>query len=76
MKAKLAILAFGALALMVNGANSQHRTSGQTGIGLSHGQAYGYAPREGPQYQSSVIYKSYPRGTRSYPYILDSNPDR
>jgi hypothetical protein len=76
MKAKLAIIAFGALVLMVNGANAQHRTNGQTSGGLSHGQAYGYAPREGSQYQSGVIYKSYPRGTQSYPYILDSNPDR
>jgi hypothetical protein len=79
MKSKLAILAFGALVLMVNGAYAQHRTSGQTSVGLSRtfGQAYGYAPREAPQYQSSGgIYKSYSRGMQSYPYIFDSNPDR
>jgi|HubBroStandDraft_1064217.scaffolds.fasta_scaffold1384001_1 hypothetical protein len=79
MKAKLAIIAFGALVLMVNGANAQHRTSSQTNVPLSRtfGQAYGYAPREAPQYQSSGgIYKLYSRGIQSYPYIQDSNPDR
>jgi hypothetical protein len=80
MKAKLVIIAFGALVLMANGANAQHRTSSQTNVRhLSHtfGQAYGYAPREAPKYQSSGgIYKSYSQGIQSYTYILDSNPDR
>jgi hypothetical protein len=35
MKAKLAIIAFGALVLMVNGANAQHPTSSQTSVRLS-----------------------------------------
>ena len=30
MKAKLTVIALGALMLMANGANAQHRTSGQT----------------------------------------------
>ncbi len=53
MKAKLAVIALGALVLMANGANAQHR--GQTHVRhLSRifGQAYGYAPREAPRYQS------------------------
>jgi hypothetical protein len=32
MKAKLAIIAFGALVLMANGANAQHGTSSQTNV--------------------------------------------
>jgi hypothetical protein len=49
MKAKLAVFALGALVLMANGANAQHRTSGQTHVRhLSRisGHAYGYASRE------------------------------
>jgi hypothetical protein len=47
MKAKLAVIALGALVLMANGANAQHRTSGQTHVrhlSPTFGQAYGYAP--------------------------------
>jgi hypothetical protein len=46
MKAKLAVIALGALVLMANGANAQHRTSGQTHVrhpSRIFGQAYGYA---------------------------------
>jgi hypothetical protein len=49
MRAKLAVFALGALVLMANGANAQHRTSGQTHVRhLSQifGHAYGYASRE------------------------------
>jgi hypothetical protein len=48
MKAKLAVIALGALVLMANGANAQHRTGGQTHVRHSSrifGQAYGYARR-------------------------------
>jgi hypothetical protein len=53
MKAKLAVIALGALVLMANGANAQHRTSGQTNVrnlSRTFGHAYGYAParRRGP----------------------------
>jgi hypothetical protein len=68
MKAKLAVIAFGALALMANGANAQHRTSGQTHVrhlSRTFGQAYGYVPSEAPQYQSNS------QGIQLYP-----NPDR
>jgi hypothetical protein len=75
MKAKLAIIALGALVLMANGANAQHRTSGQTHVrhlSRTFGQAFGYTPRETPQYQSSGgVYESYSLGRQSYP-----NPDR
>jgi hypothetical protein len=49
MKAKLAVFALGALVLMGNGANAQHRTRGQIHVRyLSRifGHAYGNAPRE------------------------------
>jgi hypothetical protein len=39
MKAKLAVIALGALVLMANGANAQHRTSGQTHV--RHASAMG-----------------------------------
>jgi hypothetical protein len=75
MKAKLAIIALGALVLMANGANAQHRTGSQTHVrhlSRTFGQAYGYARRETPQYKSSGgLYESYSQGHQSYP-----NPDR
>jgi hypothetical protein len=46
MKAKLAVIALGALALMANGANAQHRAGSQTHVrhpSRIFGQAYGYA---------------------------------
>jgi hypothetical protein len=48
MKAKLAVISFGALLLMANGANAQYRTSIQTHVRHSSrifGHAYGYAQR-------------------------------
>ena len=61
MKAKLAIIILGALVLMANGANAQHRTD-----------RHGYARGETPQYQSSGgLYGSFSQGQQSYP-----NPDR
>jgi hypothetical protein len=75
MKAKLAIIAFGALVFMANGAIAQHWTGSQTHarhLSRTSGQAYGYARRETPQYQSSGgLYESYSQGHQSYP-----NPDR
>jgi hypothetical protein len=75
MKAKLAIIIFGALVLMANGANAQHRASGQTHVrhlSRTSRQADGYGRRETPQYQSSEgLYESYSQGHQSYP-----NPDR
>jgi hypothetical protein len=75
MKAKLAVIALGALVLMADGANAQHRTSGQAHVrhlSPAFGQAYGYAPREAPQAQLSAgAYESYSQGSQSYP-----NPDR
>jgi hypothetical protein len=75
MKGKLAVIAFGALVLMVNGANAQHRTRSQTNVwhvSRIFGQAYGYAPREVSRYRSSAgVYESYSQGRQSYP-----NPDR
>jgi hypothetical protein len=54
MKAKLPIIALGALVLMANGANALHRTSGH--------------PRGTPQYPSSGgLYESYSQGHQSYP---------
>jgi hypothetical protein len=64
MKAKLAIIILGALVLMANGANAQHRTGSQTHVR--------HLSRETPQYQSSGgLYESYSQGRQSYP-----NPDR
>jgi hypothetical protein len=61
VKAKLAIIVLGALVLMANGANAQHRN-------YSHGHARG----ETPQYQSSGgLYDSLSGGHQPYP-----NPDR
>jgi hypothetical protein len=61
MKAKLAIMILGALVLMANGANAQHRN-----------YSHGYARDETPQYQSSGgLYGSLAQGQQSYP-----NPDR
>jgi hypothetical protein len=76
MKAKLAIvIALGALALMANGANAQHRTGSQNNVRhLSRifGQAYGYSAQEKRRYRSPVgVYESYSPGRQSYP-----NPDR
>jgi hypothetical protein len=75
MKARLAIIILGALMLMANGANAQHRTGGQTHVrhlSRTFGQAYGYARRETPQYKSSGgLYESLAQGDQSYP-----NPDR
>jgi hypothetical protein len=75
MKATLAIIAFGAVALMAHGANAQHTTGSQSQVrhlSRTFGQAYGYARREMPQYQSSGgLYESYSLGHQSYP-----NPDR
>jgi hypothetical protein len=75
MKAKLAVIALGALVLMANGAIAQHRTGGQMHVrhlSPTFGQAYGYAPSEAPQFQSSGgLYESYSQGSQSYP-----NPDR
>jgi hypothetical protein len=68
MKAKLAVIALSALALMANGANAQPRTSSQTyarHLSRTFGQAYGFVPREAPQYESNS------QGIQSYP-----NPDR
>jgi hypothetical protein len=48
MKAKLAVIALGALVLMANGANAQHRTGSQTHVRHSSrifGQAHGYVRR-------------------------------
>jgi hypothetical protein len=64
MKAKLAVIALGALVLMANGANAQHRTNSQTHVrhlSRTFGQAYGYVP----------LYESSSQGIQSYP-----NPDR
>jgi hypothetical protein len=69
MKAKLAVIALGALVLMANGATAQPRTGSQTHVRhLSRifGQARGYAPRETPQY----VYESYSR-----PANNNLNPD-
>jgi hypothetical protein len=75
MEVKLAVIAFGALVLVANGANAQHRTDNQTNVRhLSRifGQAYGYGLQEARRYRSSVgVYESYSLGRQSYP-----NPDR
>jgi hypothetical protein len=75
MKAKLAIIAFGALALMANGANAQHRTNGHSQVrhvSRTFGQAYGYVPSVSAPYLSpGGMYESYSQGSQSYP-----NPDR
>jgi hypothetical protein len=56
MKVKLAAIALGALVLMANGANAQHRTGSQTNVRhLSRifGQAYGYAPHRDIDHRSA-----------------------
>jgi hypothetical protein len=61
MKAKLAIVALGALVLMAPSANAQHRN-----------HSHGYARGETPQYQSSGgVYESFSEGHQPY-----ANPDR
>jgi hypothetical protein len=63
MKAKLAIIGFGALVLMANGANAQHGTGSQTHLR--------YLSRTFGQAASGIPYESYSQGRQSYP-----NPDR
>jgi hypothetical protein len=69
MKAMLAIIVFGALALTANGTKAQHRARDHTHVRfLSHTFKKG----ETPQYQSSGdLYGSFSQGHQSYP-----NPDR
>jgi hypothetical protein len=65
MSAKQVFIVLGALMLMANGANAQHRSGGQAHVrNLSRvfEQAYGYAPPEMRQFpSSSSVYGSYPR---------------
>jgi hypothetical protein len=69
MNAKLAIIVLGALALVPDGANAQHRTGSP--IHVRH-PSRASAPTHGLQYQSSgSVYESYAQGRQSYP-----NPDR
>jgi hypothetical protein len=69
MKAKLAIVVLGALVLIANGANAQHRTGNPTHVRYP---SHASAPSYGLQYQSSgSIFESYSQGRQSYP-----NPDR
>jgi hypothetical protein len=74
MRAKQVFIVLGALMLMANGANAQHRTSGQTHVrNLSRvfEQAYGYAPPQMRQFPSSSgVYESYPRPSNN-----NLNPD-
>jgi hypothetical protein len=61
VKTKLVIVIFGALVLMANGANAEHRN-----------HSHGYARGETPQYQSSGdVYESFSEGHQPY-----ANPDR
>jgi hypothetical protein len=53
MKAKLAIIVFGALVLMANGANAQHRTAVQT-------------PPSNIYQSYSLGHQSYPNPDRDY----------
>jgi hypothetical protein len=74
MKMKLAVIALGALALMANGANAQHRTSNAHVRLLPHifAKTYAYAPRQEWRRQSlNNVYESFSQGRQSYP-----NPDR
>lgn len=75
MRTKLAIIVFGAFALLANGAVAQQRTNSQPHawhLSRMSGHAYGYAPQELRRYRSSVgVYESYSQGRQSY-----SNPDR
>jgi hypothetical protein len=74
MSRKLAIITFGALALMANGANAEHRTSGHSEarhVSRAFGQAYGYVPAASGYQSPGGIYESNSQGTQSYP-----NPDR
>jgi hypothetical protein len=74
MRTKQVFIVLGALMLMANGANAQHRTSGQIHVrNLSRvfEQAYGYAPPLMRQFPSSSgVYGSYPRPSNS-----NLNPD-
>jgi hypothetical protein len=70
-KAKRALIILGALALMANAANAQHRAGSQTHV-RPLSRTSGYARRESPQSQSSGgLYDSVSQGHQSYP-----NPDR
>jgi hypothetical protein len=74
MRAKQAFIVLGALMLMANGANAQHRTGSQTHVrNLSRvfEQAYGYAPPQMQPFQSSSgVYGAYPRPSNN-----NLNPD-
>jgi hypothetical protein len=74
MRAKQAFIVLGALMLMANGANAQHRSDGQThvrNISRVFEQAYGYAPPQMRQFPSSSgVYGSYSRPANS-----NLNPD-
>jgi hypothetical protein len=71
MKTKLAVITLGALVLMANGANAQHRTGSATHVrSMSRifGQARAFAPRETPLFQASG-------GSYSRPSNNNLNPD-
>jgi hypothetical protein len=74
MRAKQVFIVLGALMLMANGANAQHRSGSQTHVrNLSRvfEQAYGYAPPQMQPFQSSSgVYGSYSR-----PANNNLNPD-
>jgi hypothetical protein len=75
MKATLAVIILGALALTTNGADARPRTDGHTHVRHlppAFGQAYGYGWNATTQYQSpGDLYGSYAQGHQPYP-----NPDR
>jgi hypothetical protein len=78
MKAKLAIIVFGALVLMANGANAQHRTGGQTHVRhLSHtlGQAYEYGSRYHYLYLNTDVNRHYKNEVIFNGRYLGADPD-
>jgi hypothetical protein len=78
MKAKLAIIALGALVLMAPGANAQHRIGSQTHVrhlSRTFGQAYGYAPRYHYLYTNTDVNRHYNNEVIFAGRYLGADPD-
>jgi hypothetical protein len=78
MKAKLAIIALGALVLMAPGANAQHRIGSQTHVqhlSRTFKHAYGYAPRYHYLYLNTDVNRHYNNEVIFAGRYLGADPD-
>ena len=78
MKAKLAIIALGALVLMAPGANAQHRIGSQTHVrhlSRTFGQAHGYVPCYHYLYSNTDVNRHYNNEVIFAGRYLGADPD-